>query len=418
MSEGLVFTEEEVAELESNPIDLFKLTRYMYRIGYPIVADSYYDSLVNYLESKFPTLTYLKQTYDEDPVPVDLIKKYVGEDYLIEFGSSKYKGILEDEKSLSIRPLDNWNSIYYIMQSYRGKDLSASLKVDGVNQKSAYKKLKDKHQFLCSLSRGRRGDSREYVNLKKIVPLNIETGESQDILDIRGEVIVNKEGREKLKQHFSDGVGFVSAKSSALSLLTRDYPNEYYKYMKMYAFYCDALSDSVTGTFEELEKLGFDTPPHIKFSTDDMPSDFEEFRSWLMEIFDKLWYKAQELNIDSDGVVIEIDDLTEDFTVDGQYSDRAIACKVEYWSNKCYRSKVVGFLSEQQRVKCSLRAIVEPIVTEDGSTIRVINVYNPDVAIKANCMKGQNVYFERKSGTVSNLIYGERLDRLIREGVI
>lgn len=410
-------------EWKKDPRKVYILARYMYRIGMPFMSDEMYERVQETIKKAGVLTDYLNRTYDDDPVPVDLIKESFGEKYIKVFDSSKYKDVFGEDKSLSITPVDSWRGIFEFCTMNKDKTLIASLKVDGVNQKTLYKKFLNNYIWEVTLSRGRTGESREYQNHKKIIRKTIpvktlfdDVETAPEFLDLRGEVYTDDKGRNLLKEEVHNGNKFASGKSTALSMLTTNYEDKYYEYMHSLAFSCEGIADTVYDTFKKLEEMGYSTPPHMLIDMSGMPDDFEEFKKWFGKVLDKMYEEGKELGIPSDGVVLEINNLKEDYEVKGQYSDRSIACKIEYWAYKYYRGIITSSVDEQQRVKGSLVLTIEPLLTEDGAIATRVNVYNPSILINNNLKLGSEVYIERASGTVTNLIYGERLKKLLDTG--
>ena len=57
--------------------DIFILARYFYRIGEPIISDQVYEKIVAAVKHFRPEnlVAYLDRTYDDDPVPIELLKE-------------------------------------------------------------------------------------------------------------------------------------------------------------------------------------------------------------------------------------------------------------------------------------------------------------------------------------------------------
>ena len=63
---------------EKRYFDIWILARYFYRIGEaPIITDSVYDRMTNLFKEKcYDELhAYLDRTYDDDPIPYDLLEE-------------------------------------------------------------------------------------------------------------------------------------------------------------------------------------------------------------------------------------------------------------------------------------------------------------------------------------------------------
>ena len=123
-------------------LDTFILSRYSYRIGEPVIDDKTYDNLERYVKTTFPKSEYAHQTYDDDPIPYQLLDEF--KILPVTFNSaSDYDDMVEtlnDEKSLSMNSVTKIEDAWPYFQMLRANklDFMASLKVDGVNTKMLY----------------------------------------------------------------------------------------------------------------------------------------------------------------------------------------------------------------------------------------------------------------------------------------
>lgn len=391
------------------------LARYFYKIGQPKIDDAMYDRLEKTIKEKAydQYKEYLTRTYDDDPVPVQLLD-YIGVKPV--FGALNKDrldlyGYLNEEKSFSIESVTSYEEAYtfFLKLVENQLDFVVSLKLDGVNTKMLY--MNDK--FALSLSRGRSSDSLDFTdNSARILPQTLNTG--KDILRVTGESYVVNEGLPVLRKKYDKDDGFVSGKSAAVSLLRVSYDTEDYQFIKTKVFFAEGLDDTLTGTFEKLKDNGFDTVPYKKISWKDIPIEKEKFNSWLKaEVFD---YLADEgKGIPSDGVVVEVDDLNWVGEVHNQYVSRQLALKFEQWSYQLYKGVITNILVEQRRVNKSIRIEIEPLTTVDGCKAAVINGFTPAILIANDYCVGSTVPFERNSNAYNNVVYGKRLEELLAE---
>ena len=169
--------------------NLFILARYYYGIGNPIMSDSNYEVINKCYTEKGILPEYLSRTYDEDPIPVELLKsigryntaaeeqdsftfKLDEENALdpvnkpkaaneITFGAEEgadqeYQNLfnyLNGDKSLSIQSVTSYIEAFDFFRNYRNlkKDIMTSIKMDGDFTKSLYVN----GNYRISLSRGR-----------------------------------------------------------------------------------------------------------------------------------------------------------------------------------------------------------------------------------------------------------------------
>lgn len=393
--------------------DVYVLARYFYRIGEPFLPDADYDKMEGIVRQYAYSLykEYLERTYDDDPIPVELLQ-LIGRKPV--FGVKKEEraelyNYLNEDKSFSIRSVVGWEEAYPFFQRLRDNqmDVVVSLKVDGVNTKMLYLG----GRFALSLSRGRAdGDSFDYTdNSAKVVPDIFKTG--KDLMRVTGESFVLSEGLPVLREKYGKPSGYVSGKSSAISMLRVEHNYEDYKYLKTLVFAAEGLAGTLDETFNVLEEAGFNTVPHKLLGWQDIPASKEDFKEWVdTVVFAYLWDAGK--GIPSDGVVAEVNDLGWTGTQYNQYLSRQLAMKFGPWAYRVYQGVVTDIRIEQRRVFKSVQIEIEPLVTADGNKARIINSFNPSILVENDLYVGKTVYFERNSNAFNSVIYGDKLQRI------
>lgn len=395
---------------------IFILSRYLYRVGEePLISDAMYDSLTNSIKTQYYDLfkDYLNRTYDEDPIPYNLLKEVGIEpvEFLSRADRAELYAQLDEEKSLSIDSVTSYADAFPFFQRCKGmqKNITMSLKMDGINTKTLYQDDK----FGVAVSRARSGDGFDFTDtLANIIPLNINTGKKE--LKITGESFVLPEGLPVLRDKYNSGK-YKTSKSSAISMLRVKHDLEDYKYLRTKIFSAEGLCDTLAETYTLLQEIGFDTVPFILVEYDEIPSTLEEFQQFLKTKFDYLRECQEKENIPADGVVCAIDDLLWNDTITNQYSDKQIACKFEYWKFDVYKARVTEIVTEQRRVNVSVKVKIETMTTSDDCEARVINSFNPAILIQNDIKVGTEIYFERNSGAVNILIHGKKLEDILKE---
>lgn len=390
--------------------DLYVLARYMYRSGEPLLSDKAYEKLQTVLmDMQYPGLQeFFERSYDDDPVPYDLLDEFQIEATLPLINASRADlvPILDEDKSLSISSVTTYSEAYKFFMEKRSLqlDIMTSLKMDGINTKTLFLD----GNFVLGMSRGRSGSGFDFTdNLRHTFPHSIKTDIHE--LKITGESFVEKAGLPVLREKYNRD-GYKTSKSAAISLLRVSHAKEDYKYLHTKVFAVEGLAGTLEETFRVLEGNGFDTVPHKLISWESIPTDFEEFKSWLKtEIFDYLKSEQDKETMPADGVVLEVNDLNWSGVQHNQYSNRQLACKFEYWAFDYYKGKIVDIIYSQRRVTGSLRVEIEPVTTNDDCTATYINVFNPSILIANGLKVGSDIYFERNSGAVNILLYGDKL---------
>lgn len=398
---------------------IYVLARYFYRIGEPVISDELYDNIEKLFREKYYDrfAEYLERTYDDDPIPTELLKILGVNPVPVASSNTERLNLynyLNEDKSFSIRSVTNYDDafLFFSGAKERKQDVCISLKVDGVNTKMLY--VDDK--FALSLSRGRdEGNSFDYTdNSSLIMPPVFASGKK--MLNLVGESFVLDEGLLFLRKKYDKPNGYVSGKSSAISMLRVRHDVEDYSFLKT-AIFSANIGSTLTESFDILEQNGFLVVPHFLVKYSQIPVTLEEFKVWAKsEIFDRMW--SMHGFFPSDGIVAEINDLSWTGMQHNQYVDRQLALKFEQWSYKLYKGYVKSIRIEQRRVLCSVRVEIEPLVTSDGNTARIINVFNPSILIKNNLHEGMPVFFERNSNAFNNVIYGENLEKLCESSAV
>lgn len=402
---------------EKRYFDIWILARYFYRIGEaPIITDSVYDRMTNLFKEKcYDELhAYLDRTYDDDPIPYDLLEEIGVRPYVsvTKIGRNDLFDLLNEDKSLSIDSIVNYRSAYdFLMDKVDNKlDVVASLKMDGVNVKSLYQSGK----FSLSLSRGRASNSFDFTDQAAyVLPAFI----NNDLPELRvtGECFVVKEGLEKLRAKYAQDK-YKTSKSAAISLLRVKHSINDYKDLRLKVFAAEGLADTVIKTFEILKSFGFDVVPYLFIPWDTIPRDYDEFCIWLRDAVFQQMHDAQLAgDMPADGVVLEVNNYGWQDTISNQYSNRQIACKFDFWAFESYKAIVKEIVIVQRRVTASVRVKIEPMQTNDACEAKIINIFNPSILIHNDIKVGDFVYFERNSGAVNILIHGKRLDDLLKE---
>lgn len=400
---------------EERVVDLYKLSRFCYKVGEDLIDDSAYR-LVEEVIKEGNLSPLVDQTYDDDETPYELLEEfnlvhliYSGE----QEGFSEYEQVLSSDKSMSIKPLDNYDDVFEFFNSVRGNDLFASAKVNGCSSRSVYKG----GEFKLALTRGRKDNSRPINitrNSSRVLP-NRFVDDCSETKVVYGEFAVD-EDRYALVPRVNKGNPFTSSRMAALSMLRVDVPSEWYKDLKMYAFNADGLSDTLEGTFRELEQSGFTTPPSFVIKDEEIPEDLELFRTWLKDkVLNPLYLECKGKNIPTDGVVIEVNDRNYVGTINNQYVSKNCALKLEYWSHKYYMGVVKNIVIEQQAVNASVVIEIEPIRTEDNVVARRVQTYNVSYLVDNNIYIGAPVYFIRNSEAISVLLTGKALEEALNK---
>lgn len=405
--------------IESNRArDAFILARYMYRIGEPIIDDVTYEKFAAKVKEKLPQMQpFFDRTYDEDPVPHELLAEFGLQDGGGEAADTEdLQKLFGEDKSLSIRSVTQYREAWDFFHAHRlaKNDVFVAIKVDGNNTREVYKN----GVFKLSLSRGRNTDTCfDFTNsMGKILPGRLVGVPDEFVL--YGEAYVEESYLPRLRAKYNTADKFKTARTTAMSMLRLDtYDEEDYSHLKFKAFSAPGMRETVSETYQMLESLGFNTPPHKLVRWEEVPEDYSTFQEWLdREVFDPL--SEYQSEIASDGIVAEVNRYSWLGEVNGSYSTRQLALKFGPWNFAYAKGVVSDIVVQQRRVLACVKIAIEPLTTQDGCEARVINVFNPDILINAGLRKGSTVYFERNSGAVNILLHGKKLELVLDEGGI
>ena len=397
---------------EKRYLDLYILFRYFYKIGEPIVTDEFYEKFQKIIFNAGIGLQYKNQSYDDDEIPYALLEEF-NLTYMIpgkeEMGS--YYEELNSEKSTSIEPIENYRDFFKYVEDKRNYDLIISPKKDGVNIKCLYVK----GELKVVLTRGRSSNSFNVTEYgSKIIPKYIKTDKEKVI--VYGEVGIDESYVDKVPR--KGGGTFKQAKTAGLSILRTGFDDEkWYKYLKFHAFNAEGLDyNTISETLDFLKDNGFDTVPYKVYKPEEIPNNFDDFCKWCKSEMTYFWELSKIKDISTDGLVVDVNLKNIETNKDGIYLDRNKALKFEYWSYVYYKGKVKNLIIEQQAQDASVVIEIEPIKTKDNATATRVTGYNLFRVISLGLKPGSDIYFMRVSNTISVLLLGDKLDKMLKEG--
>lgn len=424
-----------------NILDLYRFSRFTYAIGKPILNDKQYNIVEKIVKKEYKDNKLLLQTYDEDTVPSDIFARYsipltqaLAESLNCKkvYEHPRYeqiKPILDSAGTKSIEAYETYEDCWKWIEPRRHQKLRVSLKVDGVNTRSAIirKDNQDKQDeqknetveygLLCSSTRGRTGqgwDITEQLSRKFPKTIKVPKGVDQkdkelgDSMLVYGEAYVNKSALPYLKKKYNLEDKWVNPRSTALSILRVEIRPEDYQHLRFKVFNVSDLSDTGSEALTIAKKMGFDIVPWRLIGDNEIPDNYEDFRVWLKSLIDEFGFISDNSDIEADGIVIEVDNKA-DFMLEGshnQYNTGNIAIKMERWGSEVYTSTIESFVIEGQKEQYSVKAIIKPVtVKSNGVTVRRVNCFNPRIIVDNKLLPGSEITFEYKSASNINLIY-------------
>ena len=344
--------------------DVSKLEKYVESLqdyassGEPIVSDDIYDTHIKLLSRLKPDSNLLHRNWENTETELD------NNDILLDkFGMRSIRTIKDlGELNYFTRDILKTSELRYV----------ATTKLNGHAVRAVY----EYGNLVSGSTRGRYKKGRDITrHLKKLLPNYVEKWSSEQYVEVRGELLVSYKNFEKvkhiLKTPLSSVTSFIkeSATDQEIELLDilcykvlklRDFGNGY-----------NTLSDEII----ELEQLGFKTPPYKVRGTTN-PANFYSEMNRLVDLFSS---KKNELNYDTDGVVVSLDNF-------------ALKVGTEY-GTKVYQSIIDDIQWVHGKTYITPKAVIEPTKTANGAVVSVVPLYNIGMMEKLRLIPGATIYF-------------------------
>ena len=307
----------------------------------------------------------------------DMLEKSLAGSPVVQKTHDEIAGATIDSDTFSLRPVHSEDEIMLWIRQQPTNIFLASLKIDGVLAKVQTGKN------LKAESRGR--DDNNTWDYTKALSYILPPLEQQYF--IRGEVFLPEEYLEYFRNKYDASIYKVS-RSAAITVLRRpqDHTIEDIKKLKFMAYFIEGSYATKSEMFKHLQELGFETP-------DSRVVDFSGGR----QVLDNLILSMSKTQHPTDGLVIEVNDLTIQSGADGKYLDTQIAAKVARWGMTHFTSIVQGVKFTPGKGHYGVVLEVVPVVMPDGITQRNINVFNIGAIIKNQIGMGTEILFERQS---------------------
>lgn len=389
------------------PADIVLYFNACYRFGFPAMDDKSFDVLEQLYIQTFPQCSFLtERTYDDDEYG-QLVLEAIKLSGVRTANSAKTTvnsaniqdnpgyADLNEEKSTSIRPVVDIQEAFDFVRNSPICPVHFSLKIDGVNTKVALSH--DNSGLELALSRGRSTDSIDYTAAIRMVLQKQGVNDKMLTGRVTGESFVPLDKLAIIQSRYP-GKEYKTPKSTAMAMLRApdNFTEEDYSYLSFFAFDHEGRRADIA--FSELRSAGFQTPPELQFSGEEVPrNDITEFSEWLFkEVLLPMQEAGDRLGIGSDGVVFQ---LLADIHTErrDKYSDANIAIKFGPWAAASYTATVEEILVEQRRVEASIVLRIAPTVMRDKNTATRVGVGSPDILIRDDVRVGDTIEFERKS---------------------
>lgn len=395
--------------------DKFKVYRYMYSIGEPVIDDLTYDTLLKDLQADEITgeelKDYFNRLYDEDPIPEKELREYFNEEeanLYINMRAKQKENLVSaisesDFMSKSIKSERTLEDCYPWINAHKHLTLCVSSKIDGINVTAKYVPSSNGCTLstACSKGKNKGGRSLDYTqNVKRILPNNLSVPE----VIIVGEAVGKDNPSNPILLY--SGSQYASQRGMAYGLLVRnDLPTIDYKdYLHMLVFRT-SYGDNTYDSIEYAKSLGFETVPHglYKFSF----TTYEEYVEEITTLINTYRNLAEtELGFQTDGIVLEVNDrLEQEKEVnDTLYNGSIFAVKALGWESSVYVSTVEDISVLPAKFQYNCIATVTPVYTSSGKKLQKINFSNLNRVIESNVHIGDHIKFEYVNETTINFI--------------
>lgn len=385
-------------------MSIYLIARWAYKVNAPIFSDNIYDKYESNLKKMYPDADIFNHSYEDDLEPLDILNKYnitLQNTTILHPALKSESAEAFDTEPISQRPVRSKEEAYQWYRLWDGKVICHTLKVDGISTRILLSKKTGLVQESYSKGRGNTVTSFTRAMKKKLnsgMLANIHGSEGNNVL-VSAECVVDNSGvnviNNILKTDYKNG------RSAALGLMATDIKESFKSHIHLYTFSHSELCDSYSKTLNKFEDLGFEKLPMIVSTFKD--TGYADFTLWIDNITKQLKQQAENLNIQADGVVARVDDMSiyNNAPTTELYSEASLALKFNEFKAKTYCTKVKDIALEFQgnsSENYTLKIILEPFVTDDNKTISKITGYNLSYIKAKNITVGSTVEVLYQSG--------------------
>ncbi len=368
--------------------NLVKLNKHYYDLSKPLVNDDEYDQLkadILSLEKKYDFL-------DNKNSP----SKIVG------FKPSKtFKKVFHRVPMLSLsnafeeEDLVNFEkkiNNFLDQKSFKELEYSAEPKIDGISASLIFKKGK----FIMGLSRGDGKEGEDITqNLMTIddIPKNISAKNFPDEIDIRGEVFIQNNDFENLKDKFAN------PRNAASGSLRQKNPQDTKKIPLKFIAYTFGYVNNMeiknqSNYLQQLSEWGFKTNPFNK--------TIKGIKN-LMKNYHEIEKKRNEINFDIDGIVYKINSFDLQKRLGNVANSPRWAIAHKFSANKGI-SKILNIEIQVGRTGALTPVAKIKPINIGGVVVSNATLHNEDEIIRKDIRIGDIVVVERAGDVIPHII--------------
>lgn len=339
--------------------DLFILSRWSYAIGQPIINDDVYNKLYKSIKSMDKLSEYINRAWSSDPCPSTLLRKY-GLDSMID-------EVVILDKTLSMPTIDNERELENEFSKMRVPHY-VSLKRDGWNS------IVDYYNGV-KIQQRTRGRATKSVNIEDADNLAPNTINKKGKVRVIGELTLNKREFNELKKRTgrNDLKGERTSVTTAIATKNFDLLN----------YTCFSVEgENIGSSVEEQYKFLLDN----KFKV--VPQKLVRTYSELIDTIEYMSNESKNDNNVSDGIVVR-----------NSYTNECVAVRIKAWKEPIYESYVTGISFNENGHYISIVIQIYPVLRNDGSTQREINITNIKRVEDYDLRQGSPIAFKLRSAS-------------------
>lgn len=348
------------------PIERYIIARWAYSMGKPIMTDQEYDYLHRMISlQKDPrALEYLNRTWSDDPCPVELLIKYNLKHLItnVEFY----------EKGESIESVNEEFKLDSILRDYKEDEfILVSPKINGWSVRIQI----NKGIVVSVKSRARENNNEmsfdNYISeYQRVIDSNLKDKSFSGL--VMGEAFLTHQNFETLKIK-------EKVTSQVASIITAIKKHPYLITVNIFNIIEDGKEyKNKLDKYERLKELGIPTVNYKMV----LKKDLIEYLKTVSK---------DENNYLTDGIVIDLPD------------NKIYAIRLFNYKNAIYKSVVTGIEEDFNAVNMSLKLLIEPVVTREGSIQRKLDIDNLSRIQEFGITLGSTVFFEKISDSVANI---------------
>lgn len=385
-------------------MSIYKVARWAYKVNSPIFSDAIYDKFESNLKTMYPGDEIFEHSYEDDLEPKDILDKYnitLQNTTILHPALKSESAEAFDTEPISQRPVRSKEEAYQWYRQWNGQKICHTLKVDGISTRILLSKKTGLVQESYSKGRGETVTSFTNSMKKKLnsgMLSRIHGSEGNNVL-VSAECVVDNKGIKFINNNLRSD--YKNGRSAALGLMSTDIKESFRPYIHLFVFSHSDLAKSYSATLNKFEELGFEKLPMIVDEFKD--TGYADFSNWIDSITKQLKDLADTLDIQADGVVARVDDMSiyNKAPSTELYSEASLALKFNEFQAKTYQATVKDITLEFQgnsSENYTVKILLEPFLTDDNKTISKITGYNLAYIKAKNIVIGSNVNVLYQSG--------------------